>query len=201
MRKAPSRRTWMASAARVLALVALGAGVLWLATFGSFEERVSNPMVIIPRGYPLPAFRLPVLNAGLFRGDTTWMSSDSLRGHVLLMNTWASWCGPCKAEIPDLMTVAREFAPEGVRLVGVLFRDEPRTAYDWLARERRASFTTLADGADFVRRERAGALPTTLLVDRSGRVIETYIGSFWPERLAVLKKQIRAALASRGSGS
>ena len=72
--------------ASVAALVLVGAGALWLATFGSFRQEVRQS---VAAGYPLPAFRLPVLDSALFTGDTTFLGSESLRGKVVLLTWWA----------------------------------------------------------------------------------------------------------------
>jgi peroxiredoxin len=121
---------------------------------------------------PAPAFALRSLD-----GDT--VSLESLRGQVVLVNFWASWCPPCRIEMPGFERIYRERAGEGFTIVGI--------ATDVFAEERIRAFIAehditypilLADPR--VIREYGGinALPESFLLDREGRIRHRVIGYF-----------------------
>jgi thiol-disulfide isomerase/thioredoxin len=68
------------------------------------------------------AHRVVVVEGRLLADGAPW-SSTSARGSVLVVNSWASWCGPCRAEQPSLTAVARAYRTKGVQVIGVNIRD------------------------------------------------------------------------------
>ncbi|NHA01287.1 TlpA family protein disulfide reductase [Nocardioides sp. W3-2-3] len=66
---------------------------------------------------------VPEIEGATITGDN--LSLPGLRGHVVVLNVWGSWCAPCRAEAPDLSAIARESEPRGVRFVGIDVRDNP----------------------------------------------------------------------------
>lgn len=176
--------------ARVLALVAVGAGALWWATFGSPGPEIR---MSVAGGYDVPSFRLPVLDASLIEGDTTFVRSEELRGKVVLLAFWATWCSPCKAEQPGLLALQKEFADDGLVVLGVLHQDRPQRALDWLRENGRTEFKSLVGTPEYGRAARIGGLPNTQLIDRDGRVTEVFLG-YWEEREEYMRDAVRALL-------
>ena len=84
-------------------------------------------------GYSLEAIReAPAFALETLDGDTLTLASlDSVP--VILMNFWASWCGPCKIEIPDLMALEETYGPKGFMVLGVTVNDLPRDSRDFAA--------------------------------------------------------------------
>lgn len=110
-----------------------------------------------------------------------------LRGRVVLVNFWASWCLPCRKEAPELARFART---QGhlARLVGVDVQDSKRDALAFV-REFRLDFPNLSDpGGDMLTRYRLAGLPTTVLVDRQGRIAARLTG---PQTVADLTRAVR----------
>ena len=92
------------------------------------------------------------------------------RGQVVLINFWASWCGPCRVEMPHLNRLHDKYKAGGFMVLGVNIDDDPRhgaaTATRWGLR-----FPVLLDASKAVtRRYDLGAMPSTVLVDRDGRI-------------------------------
>ena len=117
---------------------------------------------------PAPDVELKTLDGRPFR-------LSEYRGRVVLLNFWATWCVPCRAEIPALSELNRELGPRGFEVIGVTTHDSPE-----LVREYQQDIKmdyTVAFGGDSVATDYAvGVLPTTFLIDRQGRVRQTIIG-------------------------
>ena len=165
-------------AAAVIALVALaGAGGRGLAPeAGTGQvEPVGSAVAVIPEAdrRPLPAFSAATL-------DGTRIDLGSLRGRPLVLNFWASWCGPCRAEQKGLELAARDLAGRDVRVVGVNIRDDQGAARSYL-KEFGVGYPSLFD-RPAVLPARLGDLgpqapPYTLVVDADGRVAARVFGA------------------------
>jgi peroxiredoxin len=112
------------------------------------------------------------------------------RGHVVLVNFWASWCGPCRQEIPQLNRLHDAYRSAGLKLLGVNVDEDPRRAAD-AARRQGIRFPVLLDSdKSVVRRWDLGSMPATVLIDRDGRVRHLHRG--WHEGLdQTYERQIR----------
>jgi len=125
----------------------------------------------IGRGSVAPGFSLPRLPAG-----GAEISLASLRGHVVLLNFWATWCKPCEEEMPAMQRLQSALAAEGLALVAVSV-DEEREPVEAFRTRLGLDFTLLWDPEQRVSRlYQAYRFPETLLIDRDGRVVERYIG-------------------------
>ena len=123
----------------------------------------------------------------------------SFRGKVTVVNVWASWCGPCRKEAPELKAAAAELGPEGVAFVGVNSRD---TADNARAFERKygPGFPSIVDSGPqmlaFGGAIPPSAFPTTLLLDERGRVAARFSGPITKITLADMVDDVRASSAA-----
>jgi peroxiredoxin len=117
------------------------------------------------------------------------------RGRVVLLNFWATWCAPCREEMPALQALAQELGPHGLTVVGVNAR-EPRAKVEAFIQEHGLRFPMLLDSDG-----RAGqayqvfALPATFVVDRRGTLVGTILGSrdwMGPDARAYLRQLLAA---------
>ncbi len=98
------------------------------------------------------------------------------RGQVVLVNFWATWCGPCRQEMPHLSRLYDRYRSAGFVLLGVNIDDDPRAAVE-LATKLGVQFPVLLDTDKRVSRSYdMSAMPATLLIDRDGRVRHIHRG-------------------------
>jgi thiol-disulfide isomerase/thioredoxin len=168
----------VAVAAAVVAVVALagggGKGLAPEAATGQVEP-VGSGVAVVPEAErpPLPAFSGRTL-------DGKELDLASLRGRPLVLNFWASWCGPCRAEQKGLELASKTLAGRDVRMVGVNIRDDRGAAVSYLE-EFGVGYPSLFD-RPAVLSARLGALgpqapPYTLVVDARGRVAARVFGA------------------------
>ncbi len=112
---------------------------------------------------PAPDFTLKTLNGPNLR-------LGEQRGQVVMINFWASWCGPCKQEMPHLNRLHDKYGDAGFKLLGVNIDDDPKKA-SAAAAALGVKFPVLLDAAkDVSRLYGLSAMPTTFVIDRDGRV-------------------------------
>ncbi|HEV2800674.1 MAG TPA: cytochrome c biogenesis protein/redoxin [Pyrinomonadaceae bacterium] len=101
---------------------------------------------------------------------------SSLRGQVVLVNFWATWCLPCRAEIPDFNQMQKDYAARGFAVVGVSSHDTPDMIRDFQSVVRQ-EYQLLTSGDDAPADFQTGAgRPATFILDREGRIRERFIG-------------------------
>ena len=118
---------------------------------------------------------------------------DSLRGKVVVINFWATWCGPCKKEIPDLSKIYAQYKSKGVVMLGVLANDNP-SATDLLnfQSDYDMEYPVVRQSSDIlVSYDYPQALPTTFIFDRNGkRIGPPHVGALRHEELDQLLAQL-----------
>jgi cytochrome c biogenesis protein CcmG/thiol:disulfide interchange protein DsbE len=124
------------------------------------------------------------------------VSLDSLRGKIVVLNFWASWCEPCSREAPVLEEIAQRYrvSPQEVVVLGVDVQDLREEALDF-ARENGVTFASLRDGEDDVKNAyQVPALPETFVIDQDGRIALKVAGQLTdPAQLTTAIEQLRTA--------
>ncbi|WP_406187091.1 TlpA disulfide reductase family protein [Streptomyces sp. NBC_01006] len=129
------------------------------------------------------------------------VSLARLRGNVVVLNVWGSWCGPCRAEADDLERLSRQTRADGVRFLGINTRDRDRAAARSFVRAHDLTFPSLPDptGELLLRFPPAllnpQAVPATLVIDRRGRIAASIGGAVTEEQL----RPVLAHVAEEGS--
>jgi peroxiredoxin len=138
---------------------------------------------------PAPDFNLPARV-----GQT--VSLSGLKGQVVLINFWASWCGPCRKEMPVLDQLYQRYKPLGFTLLGVNVEEDSTAAETWL-KDTPVSFPILFDRRNSVSKlYDVTAMPSTVLVDRQGHVRYLHFG-YNPGTESEYQDQIRSLVRER----
>jgi thiol-disulfide isomerase/thioredoxin len=168
----------------IAGLLVSGPGPLWRTDLGQRvlqgamqADAPPTPVgvVVAKRGETLPPLRLPDLAGRPVAVPEAWA------GRPLLINVWASWCGPCIEEMPELQRFSAQQGATGVQVVGIAL-DEPEAVRAFLARVP-VQYPILIDApgpADAGVRlgNRRGVLPYSVLVGADGRLLKQRIGPF-----------------------
>lgn len=160
---------------------------------------ITTSKPVDPARPPLPAIALDTEMKGV-NGEPIKLSNYS--GKVLLVNLWATWCGPCRNEIPELVRLHKEYQSRGVEMVGLTTEDPVSSAQTvqefvrhfkvdyqvgWAPREVAAA---LMQGR--------GSIPQSLIVTRDGRIKKRFIGFHPQDTPPLLKKALEEALIDNG---
>jgi thiol-disulfide isomerase/thioredoxin len=125
---------------------------------------------------------------------------ESLRGRPVLLTFWASWCGPCRMELPELQKLADELQSEGLALVTVNMDRTPAMGMKFLERYGIDVPVYLMSRADLARLG-VESLPTNVLIDREGRPVQIYEGysPAVPEEIRRLISEMEGGPSTAGS--
>jgi cytochrome c biogenesis protein CcmG/thiol:disulfide interchange protein DsbE len=150
-------------------IVTAAIAVLALLAFGVFDrsDTASIDARVASHKYPVapnPHLGLPVL------GSSSTKSLADFRGKVVVLNVFASWCGPCQTEAPVLSAEQRQLVQHGATLLGVTYLDNS-VASEQFARRYHITYPVLRDvSGDFVRAFGTTGVPETFVINRQGRI-------------------------------
>jgi cytochrome c biogenesis protein CcmG, thiol:disulfide interchange protein DsbE len=140
-------------------------------------------VVLLAQGFGKDPHALPDVMTGkaappfaLVTLDGLPVSLDAARGKPVVLNFWATWCGPCVGEHPELMQAAAQFGPRGVVFLGVLYGDDPLKAQAWLD-AKGSAYPTLMDPDQRVAIDYGVAgVPETFIVGPDGMLLHKIVG-------------------------
>ncbi|MBL4687930.1 MAG: TlpA family protein disulfide reductase, partial [Nannocystaceae bacterium] len=137
---------------------------------------------------PQSVRRAPALTGSTLAGGTVDLAA--LRGQVVVVDFWASWCGPCRAAMPGLQALADEFAAAGVVVIGVSVDEQVEDAQDF-AEAMQVTFPLVVD-ADHTLADawQPPKMPTTYVIDADGMLVATFSG-YSPGEHDTLRELVR----------
>jgi peroxiredoxin len=137
-------------------------------------------------GQPAPVFALKDL-------DDKEISLKDLKGSVVVLDFWASWCGPCVGSLPKINQLHEEFKEQGVKVFAVN-QGEDKELVQGFMKSRNLSLPVLLDTDTKVGNQYdANAIPETVVIDKSGQIRNVFVGA-GPDTESKLKEAIQAAL-------
>lgn len=173
----PSPRRWPLGALALLVVVVVAAGVLLL---GGDTPDDTGTSLDTPIGNAAPDFSVTLLDGTEFR-LSRHLADD---GRPVILNLWASWCSPCRAEMPAIDAAARTHTD--VFFLGVAVDDDP-VAAEQFAREIGVTYPLAIDESERVgRRYPTPGLPATFLIGSDGSILRTVYGQIHEAQIADL---------------
>jgi cytochrome c biogenesis protein CcmG, thiol:disulfide interchange protein DsbE len=149
---------------------ALGAALVALLVYGVVARRDDTSLDSAVKKGQLPAAPGSTVSLPTLDGSRR-QSLASLRGKVVVLNFWASWCGPCENEAPMLERAQKRLAPSGGTVLGVTYKDDAGASRDFV-RKFKLSYPSLRDDRlDLAPKYGTTKLPETFVLDRRGRVV------------------------------
>ncbi|AOI41235.1 TlpA family protein disulfide reductase [Burkholderia oklahomensis] len=167
----------------VIAAVAIAGGL----AAGHWVRGGSSAGGSAPASAPAAGNAVDALWAASYPGvDGKPQGLAAFKGQKVVVNFWASWCGPCVEEMPALVKLSREYEKKGVRFVGIGV-DSEQNVKNFLKKVP-VDYPIVVSGyagADLARNfgNTAGALPFTVVIDETGKVRETKLGQIHPDEL------------------
>ncbi len=177
-----------ASGARAVAAAVVGLTLVIAAVQTVWSARHIGDLRPMTSGQIAPDFSLPRID-----GTPGAVTMASLRGQVVVLDFWATWCPPCVAMIPVLDEAHRNWAPRGVSFVGINSDGGGATLDDIKAfmAAHPSGYPAVIDGGEVGARYRLQALPNLFVVGRDGRIRASFIGY---TRKETLERALREAL-------
>lgn len=162
---APSKR----NPAALFFVAAIVAALLFVG-FHAARRTSGGPDSLDPAGKLAPDFTLQTL-------DGKNVTLSSLHGKGVLLNFWATWCGPCKIEMPWFVELQKEYGPQGLQIVGVAMDDSSPQDIQTFVKEMGVNYPILL-GKEAVGQAYGGVdvLPTTFFIDREGKIVSREFG-------------------------
>ena len=172
-------RTFARGQLLVLPLLAAAAiAAYWLAT------RDTAP-ALLPQRLPAPAFTLTTL-------DGKPLELQALHGKVVLVDFWATWCGPCRDEAPKLIELQQKYAGRGVQVVGISMDDDAAPVRTFYQQHHISYPVALGDAALGERFGGVLGMPAKFLIDRQGRIAAKHHGAV---DFTQLERELNALIA------
>ncbi len=164
-----------------LGSIVLIAGILLTAVvFGIALARQNQTQ---PQAGPAPDFTLTTLD-----GETIRLSD--LRGQVVVINFWASWCGPCRVEAPALQTVYERYRDRGVEFLGVAWTDTERGARAFIAEFNQTYPNGLDLGTKLAELYRIQGVPETFIVNPDGQIVQFIMQPITEQSLSAILDRV-----------
>lgn len=145
---------------------------------------LDSPLV----GKPAPDFELPLLG-----GNGKKFHLAESKGHIVVLDFWATWCGPCLQTMPLVEKVIEDFADAGVQLVGVNLEEQAKQITSTMDRHKLHLTVAMDQDGVVAGKYEASAIPQTVVIDREGKIVRLFVGG-GPHLAEQLREVLRELL-------
>ena len=123
---------------------------------------------------PAPSWKLKDVDGNV-------VSSDQFKGKVIVVDFWATWCGPCRSEIPGYVALQKKYGKDGLVVVGMSVDEQGPSVVKKFIKSNNVTYQiVMADDAvqaAFAGSEGINSIPTTFIIDRSGNIVDRKVGA------------------------
>jgi cytochrome c biogenesis protein CcmG/thiol:disulfide interchange protein DsbE len=141
-------------------------------------------------GDPMPPYTAKYL-------DGKPLNLASEKGNVIFLNVWATWCGPCRFETPELQALQNQYAAKGLKVIGVSVDEGETAAVKTFVTEQKITYPIAVDPEGRIANLlQTTVLPTSLLLDRNGKIVWRQIGAIMPND-SKLKAAVEKAVSEK----
>ena len=164
----------------LLIIIAIGAALVFLLPDTKSYKEVASI------GKPAPSFSYPDEHGNIW-------SSDELKGKVLFINFWATWCTTCEAEMPSKEALYQKMKGKPFQMLGMLFRDDPKKLAPYKETHVVNAPTLISPDNESAKKFGITGVPETFIIDKEGIVREKLVGpKEWdsPEMVAMMEKYL-----------
>jgi peroxiredoxin len=196
IKKYTDKSFWGPIVAGVLAILAIATYKLSTSNAGSVSESViMAPAAVEPTSLAMQADDTPAPDFVLTDVNGEEVKLSDYKGKVVVLNFWATWCPPCRKEIPDFNELQAQYGDKGVQFIGVALDEEglPKVK-KWMSTNAVSYPVVIADAAIKKSYGEMNAIPVTMLIDRQGVIRTKYIGM---RQKAIVESMIAPLLAER----
>jgi cytochrome c biogenesis protein CcmG/thiol:disulfide interchange protein DsbE len=175
----------MRKAALIMVAIALVIGIYKVSRSGTAPSRPRGPSSVLNAA--APGFRLQDL-------DGKRLDLADYQGKVVLLDFWATWCGPCRGEIPHFVQLQDKYRERGFQVIGISMDDGPKPVHEFY-RQFKMNYP-VGLGNQKVAEAYGGVLglPVTFLIGRDGRVAAKYVGEV---QMSTLEQRIESLLQAK----
>ena len=156
---------------------------------GCAKEFEADPIAYLPPKFPRPA---PAMSLTDLQGKPL---RAALRGKVVLVDFWATWCAPCQKSMPELQTIHDKYAGRGFSVVGVSIDEDGDAKVKKFIAKKKITYPIAIDSkkAPAWEKYRVKAVPAAFLIDREGRIVAQWTGV--PPKAREIERELSALLA------
>ncbi len=171
---------------------------------GAIEEKTPNPNSTETKtGNSETSSKYPLAPSGILQTDIQRLDSsifkvEDLKGQVVLLNLWATWCGPCRKEMPELVAMETEFKDKGFKVIGLNTDNESAELINPFVAQMKLNYEIAWANeklvGEFFKVSKFGGIPQSFLIDRGGHLRGVFVGGS-PKIIAQLRENVEKIVA------
>lgn len=161
-------------------------------------ENTPSPENSKPKNSEYPLFPAALMKAEIKKIDNSTFKLEDKKGSVILLNLWATWCGPCRGEMPHLVEMEEKFKPNKFEVIGLNIEDESVESINSFAAQMKLNYQQAYASSDMMKEflaiSKFQGIPQSFLIDREGRLRGVFLGG-GPKVIGTMKETVEKLAA------